>query len=76
METTITNLRKNIYKLLDQVASTGVPIEIKRKGKTLKIISTGPPGKLDNLKKRKVLNCKPGEIVHIDWSEEWQNQHI
>lgn len=29
--------------------------------------------KLFNLKPRKVLNCRPEEIVHLDWSEEWKN---
>jgi len=70
MQVTITKLRQNIYKLLDQVAETGIPIEINRKGKTLKIVRADKPGKLKNLKKRDVLNCKPEEIVSMDWSKE------
>ncbi len=75
METTITNLRQNIYKLLDQVAETGVPIEINRNGKKLKIIRTDKSSKLKNLSKRKVFNCKPEEIISMDWSKEWRKKH-
>ena len=71
----VTKFRKNIYKLLDQVIETGIPIEIKRRGTIIKIIKTGERSKLNNLKKRNVMNCKPEEIVHLDWSNEWQN-HI
>jgi prevent-host-death family protein len=70
MQVTITKLRQNIYKLLDQVAETGIPIEINRNGKTLKITRTDKPSKLKNLKKRDVLNCEPEEIVSMDWSKE------
>ena len=66
-------LRKNIYKLLDKVAQTGIPIEIDRKGKRLRIISVKKPSKLDNIKKKDgILNCDPEELVHIDWSHEWK----
>ena len=64
-------LRQNIYKLLDKVAHTGVPIEINRKGIRLKIVTAEKQSKLKNLKKRPGLNCDPEEVVHIDWSGEW-----
>ncbi len=76
MQTNITKLRQNIYKLLDQVSETGIPIEIKRSGKTLKIIRIDKPNKLKNLKKRDVLGCGPEEIISMDWSREWQKKHI
>jgi len=41
-------LRQNLYRLLDQVLETGIPLEIKRKGKLLKIV---PPPQNDKLKK-------------------------
>jgi hypothetical protein len=67
-----TEFRKNIYKLLDQVLNTGVPIEIERKGKRIKIVPEKKMNKLDNLKRRKLFNCDPNGIVHIDWSTEWK----
>ena len=67
-----TEFRKNIYKLLDQVLNTGEPIEIERKGKRIKIVPEKKIKKLDNLKRRKLFNCDPNDIVHIDWSSEWK----
>ncbi|MCA9409183.1 MAG: type II toxin-antitoxin system Phd/YefM family antitoxin [Candidatus Omnitrophica bacterium] len=72
MVVTPSQLRQNIYKLLDQVLETGIPIVINRKGQKLKIISEKKKNKLDNLKKRSLLNCDPEEIVHMDWSKEWK----
>jgi prevent-host-death family protein len=65
-------LRRNVYSLLDQVVVTGVPIEINRKGHKLLIVSEEKPDKLKNLKKRKVINDDPQKLVHIDWSSEWK----
>jgi prevent-host-death family protein len=65
-------LRQNLYKLLDKVLETVVPIEIIRKGKILKIVPPKESDKLSNLKNRDILNCDPEELVHIDWSSEWK----
>ncbi len=72
MVVTTTELRQNLYNLLDQLIQTGQPIEIKRKNKVLKIIIEPPKSKLDNLKKRDVLNCKPDEIINNYWESEWK----
>ena len=69
---TPSELRQNLYNLLDQVILTGKPIEIKRKNKVLKIIIEQPKIKLDNLKKRDVMNCKPDEIINNNWEKEWE----
>ena len=65
-------LRQNIYKILDRVLETGVPLEIERKHGRLRIIPVKKRSKLDNLKKHTILKCDPEEIVHIDWSKEWR----
>lgn len=65
-------LRENIYNILDQILETGVPIEIERRGKILKIIPAEPKNKLDNLKARPYLLSDPEELVHLDWSGEWR----
>lgn len=73
MQITPTQLRKDLYHLLDQVDKTGKPLKIKRKGRALEIVVSSSPvsrSKLDNLKKRKVMNCDPEELVHMDWSGE------
>lgn len=41
-----TNLRINLYKILDQVIETGIPVEIERKGKTIQLV---PVEKRDKL---------------------------
>jgi hypothetical protein len=74
MAITASALRQNVYRLLDQVIETGVPLEISRKGVVLKITSSKNMNKLENLKKRKVFKGNPEELVHIDWSSEWKQE--
>jgi prevent-host-death family protein len=69
---TVSELRQNIYQLLDQVLDTGVPLEIERRGKTLRIVPEPPLDKLDNLKRRDCLVGDPEDLVHMDWSQEWR----
>lgn len=73
MAMTATKLRENVYQLLDQVAETGKPIEIERKGRLFVISSLGVPSKLSRLKKHKTINEEDMDsIVHMDWSSEWR----
>ncbi len=72
MPFTASKLRENIYRVLDEVLATGVPVEITRKGRRLKIVPIDGPDKLANLKKRDVLKGDPEDIVHLDWTDEWQ----
>jgi hypothetical protein len=68
-----TQLRKDIYTILDQVLASGKPVQVERKGRTLTIQPDVRAPKLTRLKKRKVLGSDPGSIVHIDWSGEWKH---
>jgi hypothetical protein len=72
MKTNATKLRKNLYRILDGVIETGIPVEVERKGKTVKIIIEEKKSKLDNLEAHNVINGNPMDIVHIDWSDEWK----
>jgi len=65
-------LRENIYRILDQVLDTGIPVEIERHGKLLRIIPVETRSKLDNLKSRPYLLSDAEDLVHLDWSGEWQ----
>ena len=70
---TVTKLRQNLFKVLDSVIKTGIPVEIERRGKRIKIIAVDPRRKLDNLKPhRGTIAGDPEELVHIDWSSEWR----
>jgi len=73
MVITASELRQNVYRLLDQVLETGVPLEIERKGRRLRLTATDAPSKLDRLVRHAdAIVGDPEELVHIDWSAEWQ----
>jgi hypothetical protein len=74
---TPSQLRQDVYRTLDQVLETGVPVEIERHGRRLRIMPVGAGrrrvlGKLRNLKRRRYLRCAPEALVHIDWSRAWR----
>ncbi|MBA3027538.1 MAG: type II toxin-antitoxin system Phd/YefM family antitoxin [Desulfobacteraceae bacterium] len=64
----------DIYKLLHKVAESGTPTEIEWDGKHFLISPSG----------KKCLDClenhpdfivgDPEELVHIDWSPEWETE--
>ena len=73
MPLTASKLRANLYRILDQVLETGVPVEIERHGRILKLVLTDTPDKLDYLIERSAfLQCDPEDLVSLDWSQEWQ----
>jgi antitoxin (DNA-binding transcriptional repressor) of toxin-antitoxin stability system len=72
MRITASELRANIYRLLDQVARTGEPIEIERDGQLLRIVAVAVPRKLDRLVRRDAVVGDPTDLVHMDWSDEWR----
>ncbi len=73
MTLTASNFRQNVYRLLDQVIETGAPLEIKRKGQVLKVVKELDAGsKLANLTPHDCIKGDPEEIVHSDWSDQWQ----
>ena len=73
MSLSASKLRENIYRILDQVLETGIPVEIERRGKRLKIVPAQPPDKLANLPRREdALRCDPDDIVSLDWSGDWR----
>jgi hypothetical protein len=68
---TPTELRANIYKLLQEVLNTGVPLEIKKGHKKLRIVPVEKGNKLQNLIARsEVIAGDPEELVKISWENE------
>ena len=68
---TPTQLRANIYNLLDEVLKTGLPLEIKKGDKKLRIVPVDEIDKLKNLIARPdVIQGDPDELVEIDWMDE------
>jgi len=69
------NIQKDFLRLLDQVAKTGTPVEIERKGKRLLISPAEKHRNLDCLEKHPdFIVGNPDDLVHIDWSSEWKPQ--
>jgi antitoxin (DNA-binding transcriptional repressor) of toxin-antitoxin stability system len=66
-------LRQNIYRILDRILETGEAVVIERKGRRLRIVPEDVPCKLDRLQPdTHYLVGDPDDVVHLDWSEEWQ----
>jgi len=65
---TPTELRKNIYNILDQVLETGKPVEVKRRGQVLRIVPARPVDKFQRLTRRAdVIKGDPDDLIHIEW---------
>lgn len=72
MAVTASELRQNVYKLLDRVLETGEPLEIQRKGRRLRIVAVELPDKLDRLIEHPdFIVGDPEDLVHMDWLSEW-----
>jgi hypothetical protein len=69
---TASELRADVYRVLDSVLETGLPVEIERKGRVLKIVEDKPAPKLSKLVQRAYLHGQPEDIVHMDWSRDWK----
>ncbi len=64
MAITASELRRNIYRLLDQVIESGVPLRIKRGDHVLSIATEVGPTKLEGLPLRALFSCEPDALVH------------
>jgi hypothetical protein len=72
MKLTVTELRANLYNIVDQIINTGIPVEIERNHHKIKIILADGPSKLDRLVYRDdVVNGDIETLVHSDWLSEW-----
>jgi hypothetical protein len=72
MKMTASKVRENIYRILDEIIESGRPVEIKRKGRILKIVSEEPVKKTSRLIQRNIIRGRAEDLVHIDWSNEWK----
>ena len=76
---TLTELRKNIYSVFNEVLNTGKTIEIHSKGKTVVLSPGKRGGKLERLRKAappRAIVGNPDDLIHLDWEKEWQPRHI
>ncbi len=69
---TPTELRNDIYRVLDDVLQSGVPQEIIRGSRTLLLVPAGSRRlRLADLPRREALACSPDELVATSWDQEW-----
>ena len=67
---TPTELRANIYKLLDEVLQTGLPLEIKKGEQRLRIVPIEQKDKFQNLISRPdVIQGDPESLAALNWEE-------
>lgn len=73
MAISASELRQNVYRLLDEVLRTGTPLEVERGGRRLRIVPVDPPSKVARLTPHpEAFVGDPEDLVHIDWSSEWR----
>ena len=73
MEITASELRANIYRIIDRVIRTGEPVVIRRRSDRVRIVPAERRSKLARLEKRDdYIEGDPNDLVHLDWSGEWK----
>lgn len=75
MSIKLTELRTNLYQIVDRAIETGIPVEIERHGCKIMLVPERKKSKLGNLRPHpNTIIGKPDDIVHIDWSHEWNEK--
>lgn len=65
---TTTELRADIYNLLEEVLATGIALEVKKGDRKLRIVPVEKPNKLDNLIARpETIQGDPDDFVSMQW---------
>jgi hypothetical protein len=68
---TAAGFRANVYRILDRVLDTGVPVEIERNGHILRIVADRPSSWLYRRPSRLgFIKGDPDQLIHVDWSSE------
>jgi antitoxin (DNA-binding transcriptional repressor) of toxin-antitoxin stability system len=74
MPISASQLRADVYNLIDRVIETGEPLEIERKGVVVQITPPKPVSKLNRLAQLPglVVVGDSDDFVSWDWSSEWK----
>lgn len=69
----VSALRADLYRVLDRVLETGIPVEVERNGRRLRIAPVENGGRLANLTPHPgYVRGDPDSLIHLDWSDEWR----
>lgn len=72
MAVTASQLRQDIYRLLDQVIATGEDLEIRRNGHTLRVVAERPRPRIAEIQPiQRLIKGDPDDLVTVDWSNSW-----
>lgn len=73
MRVTASQLRADVYNLLDRVIASGEPLEIERNGTLLRIVPADPRNWMERLVVREgVVNGSSDDLVHVQWASDLQ----
>lgn len=72
----LTALRSQLFNLVDQVISTGIPLEIERNGHKVKIICDEEKSKFSNLRHHDCIIGDPDDLVDLSTSTWDETQNI
>ncbi len=70
MKLTATELRQNLYNILDRVAETGEAVEVARKGGVVRISAVDRPSIWDRLEVHDVL----AGSVDVSFADSWDGE--
>ena len=71
---TATKLRQNLYRILDEILDSGIPVKINRKGEILKIVPEKKKSKLERLEEHNTIVGDPEGIIDINFDNEWKEE--
>ena len=61
----LTTLRQQLFKVVDRIIKTGVPVEISRRGHKLRIVPVDKTSKLARLTTHKAIVGNPDDLVEL-----------
>ena len=67
----LTALRQQLFKVVDRIIKTGVPVEISRHGHRLRIVPVAKRSKLARLTPHKAIIGNPEDLVELK-AGKWQ----
>ena len=69
---TPTQLRKNLYHILDQILESGEGVEIERKSGSVLLLPQRAASKLERLPRRQTIMGDADSLDQISWEGAWQ----
>ncbi len=77
MSVTASQLRADVYRILDRAIESGEVVEIERNGVVLRLVPPRKRSWLERLPGREHgVVGDPDDLVSIDWTSEWQPEPL